>query len=76
MVGTFHPEMGYLKMLGKKMEGSGFSDVLLEANLASSGSISGGLAGENYSRAVNCHKTVAKFLHRLLFIEFLKTEKF
>ena len=31
----------------KKMEGSGFSDVLLEANLVSSGSISGVLTGKN-----------------------------
>ena len=46
LIGTFHLAMGYYHMIGKKMEGSGFTDVLLEANLASSLSVNGVLSGK------------------------------
>ena len=71
MVGTFHLAMGYYKMIGKKMEGSGLSDVLLEANMASPGSLQGVINGKNYSRATHCHKTLVEALHRLMMQEFL-----
>ena len=54
------------------MEGSGFTDVLLESYLASSGSLHGVLTGKNYSRATYCHKTVLEALHRLLMLEFIE----
>ena len=38
LIGTFHLACAYLRMLGKKMNGSGMSDILLEAGLISSGS--------------------------------------
>ena len=73
LIGTFHLIMGYYKMLGKKMDGSGLSDVLLEANLISSGSLQGVLAGKHYDRATNCHKVVLESMHRLLMQEYLQT---
>jgi hypothetical protein len=45
-------------MIGKKMEGTGLSDVLVEAGLISTGSLAGVLSGKNYAMSINCHKTV------------------
>ncbi|KAL5022875.1 hypothetical protein ScPMuIL_002030 [Solemya velum] len=66
MIGTFHLICAYLKMVGKKMAGSGFSDILLEAGLITSGSIEGVLKGKHYERAMNCHKVMFEGLEPLL----------
>lgn len=73
LVGTFHTIMAYFKMIGKKMDGSGFCDVVLEAGLSSSGSIHGVESGKNYDRAMNCHKAVAECLERQLMMKFNKS---
>ena len=39
MIGTFHVVGAYFKMIGKKMAGTGLSDILLEAGLIGSGSV-------------------------------------
>ena len=39
LIDTFHLICAYIKMVGKKMVGSGLADFLLEAVLISSGSI-------------------------------------
>ena len=70
MIGSFHTVCAYLKMVGKKMDGSGFSDVLLQAGLMSSGSLQGVITGKNYSRAMNCHKSFAEGLERMLLRKF------
>ena len=62
-------------MMGKKMESSGFGDVLLESGLISSGSLQGVLSGKNYSRATRCHKVLVEALHRLLMNEFKETNE-
>ena len=72
MIGTFHVVCGYLKMIGKKMEGTGFSDIMLESGLMSSGSMYGVVSGKSYSRAMNCHKVMVESLERLLFEQFLQ----
>ena len=71
MIGTFHVICAYFKMIGKKMNGSGFSDVLLEAGLISSGSLQGVLSGKHYTRAMHCHKVMLESLERLLLEMFL-----
>ena len=48
MIGTFYVTCVYLKMVGKKIAGSGLSDVLLEVGLTVSGSLNGVLKGKNY----------------------------
>lgn len=70
MIGSFHTVCAYLKMVGKKMEGSGFSEILLESGLMSSGSLKGVISGKNYSRAMNCHKALAEGLERMLLVKF------
>ena len=58
--------LAYLKMVGKKMNGSGFADIMTEAGLITSGSLRGVLAGKHYNRAMVCHKTMLEALERLL----------
>lgn len=72
MIGTFHLVCAYLKMLGKKMEGTGFSDILIEAGLISSGSLNGVISAKNYSRSLHCHKTALEALERLILSVFLE----
>lgn len=66
MIGSFHAASAYLKMIGKKMDGSGLSDILLEAGLITSGSLTAVLARKQYNRAMICHKTTLEALERLL----------
>jgi hypothetical protein len=56
MIGTFHAVFAYFKMNGKKMEGTGLSDILLEACLIGSGSVTGVMTGKHYCRAMHCQK--------------------
>ena len=71
LIGTFHLICAYLKMVGKKMDGSGLSDIMIEAGLMTSGSLSGVLSGKNYDRAMHCHKIVVESLERLLLEKYL-----
>ena len=66
MRGSFHIVCGYLKMLGKKMNGSGLDDIFIEAGLITSGSVQGVMNGKNYSRSMVCHKTMLEAFEHLL----------
>ena len=66
MIGSFHVVCAFMKMVGKKMEGSGLSDVLLEVGLMTSGSVHAVLAGKQYNRGITCHKILLEALERLL----------
>ena len=54
------------------MNESGLADVLLEAGVISVGFINGVICGKNYSRAINCHKVMAKSLEKLLLDRYLE----
>ena len=69
--GTFHLVCAYLKMVGKKMDGSGLSDILLETGLIASGSLQGVISGKHYDRAMHCHKTMLECLERLLLEQYM-----
>ena len=71
MIGSFHILCAYMKMIGNKMCGTGLSDILLESELMSCGSLVGVLTGKSYARAMNCHKVMLESLERLLFEKFL-----
>ena len=73
IIGSFYLICAHLKMIGKKMNESGLADVLLEAGVISVGFINGVISGKNYSRAINCHKVMAKSLERLLLDRYWKT---
>ena len=47
LIGKFHLVCAYLKMVGKKMAGTGFDDVLIEAGLFTCGSLKGVMSGKN-----------------------------
>lgn len=72
LIGTFHLACAYFKMLGKKLDGAGFGDILLEAGLISSGSLQGVLSGKHYERALSCHKIMLESLERLLLERYLE----
>ena len=71
MIGSFHVICAYLKMLGKKMNGTGLDDIFVEAGLITPGSLQGVISGKNYSRAMACHKTMLEALERLLLTEYV-----
>ena len=71
LIGTFHLCMAYLKVIGKKMKGSGWIEILLEARLISTDSSKGVENGKNYERSMNCHKCLLEGLERLLMEKFL-----
>ena len=71
LIGTFHLVCAYLKMVGKKMDGSGLSDILLEAGLIASGSLQGVIYRKHYDRAMHCHKTMLECLERLLLEQYM-----
>jgi hypothetical protein len=48
-------------MIGKKMEGTELSDILLEAGLIGSGSVTGLMTGKHYSRAMHSQNTTRGF---------------
>ena len=74
LIGTFHLECAFMKMLGKKMKGSGLEDILLEAGLIGGGSVAGVMQGKHYDRAIHCHKVMLEALEGLLLEKFMQTE--
>jgi len=62
LIGTFHLVCAYMKMIGKKMAGTGLRDVLVEAGLISGGSLDGVISGKHYNRALHCHKAILECL--------------
>ena len=65
--GQFHTAMNYMGMItGHKCRGSGYSEILLEAQLVTSGCLKSVLSGKAYSKALFCLKIVCEALERLL----------
>ncbi|KAK3084587.1 hypothetical protein FSP39_015968 [Pinctada imbricata] len=54
----------------RKMAGSGYSEILVEANLVTSGCLNGVTSGKSYSKSLWCLKTVSEALERILFTTF------
>ena len=50
-IGPFHTSMNYTGMItNHKMRGSGYTEILLEAQLVTSGSLKGVLSGKSYAK--------------------------
>jgi len=64
--------MSVIWLIGKKMEATGLTDILMEAWLVESGTTGRIMSGEN-SRAMACHKAVLDALQRLLVEAFLES---
>ena len=69
-MGAFHTAYNFLAVIGKRYEGSGLHDLLLESGVVAEGSISGVLTGRHCNRAIRVHKLVMEALHRLQFQKF------
>ena len=52
LIGTFHLVCTYLKMVGKKMAGTGFDDALIEAGLITCESLKAVMSRKNYGRSI------------------------
>lgn len=74
-IGPFRTSMNYMGMLtGHKMCGSGYAEILLEAQLVTSGSLKGVLSGKAYNKSLFCLKTVCEAMERLLLERFAEEE--
>jgi hypothetical protein len=68
--------MNYMGMVtGHKCMGSGYSEILIEAQLVTSGCLSSVLRGKAYAKALFCLKTVSEAMERLLIERFIEDEK-
>ena len=71
--GPFHTSMNYIGMITKnKCRGSGYAEVLLEAQLVTTGCLKSVLSGKAYAKALFCLKTVCEALQRLLMEVFIE----
>ena len=69
-LGDFHFMKEMFTVLGNIVCGSGFEDIVFQANICSTGSLNGVLAGSHYNRCWTVHSTFAEALERLLFKRF------
>ena len=73
--GQFHTVMNYIGMItSHKCAGSGYSEILLEAQLVTGGCLKNVLKGNAYSKALFCLQTVCKAIERLLMDRFIEEE--
>ena len=70
-LGDFHAMMAYFGVIGLYVSGSGFEEVLLQADLCGSGSIRGVISGKHYNRCWKIHETFAEVLERLFLEKFM-----
>lgn len=75
MIGLFHTSMNFIGMLTcRKMKGSGYTKILFEVQLVTSGSLKGVLSGKAYAKSPFCLKTVYEAMERLLMERFTEEE--
>ena len=66
MMGGLHIEMAYLKAVGQWLEGSGWTDSLVDAGLVGSGTADSFLKGAHVTRTRRAHEVTACALQMLL----------
>ena len=71
LIGSFHTITNALKIAGHKMAGSGYAEILVEANLVTSGCLQWVLSDENYAKSLWYLKAVDEGLECLLFTTFM-----
>ena len=64
-LGDFHAMVEFFGIIGKIVSGSGFEDVVYQADLCTSGGMKGVLSGKHYNRAWSVHEVMAEALHRV-----------
>ena len=71
-MGGFHVAINYLSLLGKKYDGSGIEDLLIESGVDGSGTASLLLKGKSYNRGVRAHRLIMEAIFRLQWQAFIK----
>ena len=66
-IGDFYFIKAMINVLRNVVCGSGFEDVIFQANMCSTGSLNGVLAGSHYNRCWTVHSNFVEALERLLF---------
>ena len=69
-MGVFHTICSIFGALGKKMKGSGLSEIVIEAGVCASGSLDKVMSGKHFNRALRVHKVMLEALERLLLEKF------
>ena len=70
-LGGFHVALNFLSIIGKKYQGSGLDDLLIESGVYAAGTTSALLAGRSYNRGVRAHKLCFEAFFRQLWNAFL-----
>ena len=71
--GAFHTAMNYLGMVtGHKCKESGYTEIILEAGLVTSGCMKSVLSGKAYAKAIFCLNTFCEAMERLLMERFME----
>ena len=73
-LGPFHTMCSYMGATGKMMSGSGFEDIVVEAQLCASGSIDQVMSGKHYNRSVHVHQRMLDALEWACFREHVNLE--
>lgn len=71
-MGEFHTIMSYLSILGKRFEGGGLGDLMIESGIVAAGSLPSVMSGKHYNRAARAHKLVFEALSRLRIRQFME----
>ena len=74
-LGVFHTLCSAFGTIGKRMNGSGITEVILESGICASGSVNKVMSGKHYNRALRVHKLVLEALERLLLEFFEKSSE-
>ena len=70
-MGSFHICCTVLALIGKRFDGSGLQDLLVESGVVAEGSLPGAMNGKHYNRGVRVHKLLMEALVRLQLEQFL-----
>ena len=71
-LGDFHFLKENFNVIGRIIEGSGFSDTFFQAEICSSVSLNGVLSGSHHNLSWTVHSTFSEALERLLYERFLQ----
>lgn len=74
-LGAFHIEMAFFKAVGTFIEDCGLSNIMIECELITNGSVPGFIGGKNYNRCKRLHSLVALALQQLHFEAFLENKQ-
>lgn len=73
-LGVFHMMLSYLKSIGKIIDGSGLSTIMVESGLLAGGSVASFIDGKHFNRCKRLHPLMAVGLQILHFRSFLERE--